>query len=153
MTTTFAGVAQLASRVGDHLGHSQWIEVDQQRIDRFGDATGDRPGNDATLGRSAPGGPDDTTVAQCYLALSLIPYLAPLVYRVEGVRMSVNYGCERVRFPGPVLSGARVRLGAQLLEVGPVAPDGHQVRMGFTVEVEGSPKPACVAEVLFRYYD
>ena len=94
------------------------------------------------------GGP----IAHGYLTLALGPRLAPQVTRVEGIKMAVNYGCDKVRFPSPVPVGSRLRLGIELLEVNEIA-GGVQVKERFTFEVEGAAKPACVAENLFRYYE
>ena len=94
------------------------------------------------------GGP----IAHGYLTLSLGPALAPQIMRVEGIKMGVNYGCAKVRFPSPVPVGSKLRLGAELTNVEDI-PGGVQVYMTFTFEVEGAPKPSCVSEIIFRYYE
>ena len=94
------------------------------------------------------GGP----IAHGYLTLSLGPVLVPQVVRVDGIKMGVNYGCEKVRFPSPVPVGASLRVGVELVEVTDI-PGGCQVQMRFTFECEGAAKPSCVSENLFRYYE
>jgi acyl dehydratase len=103
--------------------------------------------------RAAAESPFGGPIAHGYLTLSLGPVLMPSILAVTGVRMGVNYGCGKVRFPSPVPVGSRLRLGAQLDAVEDLPGDGAQVHMTFTYEVEGAAKPACVAEIIFRYYE
>ncbi|MEV0695451.1 MaoC family dehydratase [Streptomyces sp. NPDC050388] len=142
----FNGIAELEQAVGRHLGHSAWRTVTQERIDRFADATGDHQWIHVDAGRAAAG-PFGTTIAHGYLTLSLVPELAGEVYRVDGLAMSVNYGCNKVRFPSPVPAGSRVRAGVELLSVVP-GPKGAQAVARVTVEREGGDKPVCVAETV-----
>ena len=147
----FDDPAALAAAAGEHLGHSDWVQVDQARIDAFAAATGDNQWIHVDAARAAAG-PFGGTVAHGYLTLSLIPALSWQIYRVEGVRMGVNYGLDRVRFPAPLVAGSRVRAGIQLLTVTPVAGDALQIAAEVTVEREGGGKPICVAHTLSRVY-
>jgi len=142
---------QLHDKVGSHLGFSDWHEVTQQQVDLFADATGDHQWIHTDPER-AKDGPFGTTIAHGYLTLALLPLLLGEVLSIEGPRYAVNYGLNRLRFPAPVPTGSRLRLGATLTSLEPV-PGGHQAVLSCTYEVEGSAKPACVADVVFRYYD
>jgi acyl dehydratase len=150
-SATVLGLSDLAGNVGKHLGYSDWHVIDQAQIQRFADATGDHQWIHLDEER-AKAGPFGTTIAHGYLTLSLAPIFIFQVLRVEGARMVVNYGLNKVRFPSPVPSGSRVRFGAELSGVEPVK-GGVQVILTATFEIEGSEKPACVAEILFRYYE
>jgi len=150
LPTTIHGVDELERMVGAHLGYSDYLVIDQERIDRFADATGDHQWIHVDSVRAAEG-PFGTTIAHGYLTLSLVPMLLSQVLHVEGVAHGVNYGCNRVRFPSPVPVGAEVRAGASLESVEAV-PGGVQVVLDVTVEVRGAAKPACAAQVVFRYY-
>jgi acyl dehydratase len=143
------GVDGLEALVGRHVGDSDWLEITQERVQGFADATGDHQWIHVDPER-AKAGPFGGPIAHGYLTLSLVSYLLPQVWQVEGFAMGVNYGLERLRFPSPVPVGARVRLGADLAEVTPVA-GGVQVAVDLTVEVDGGTKPALVARGLFRY--
>ncbi|MGH8874227.1 MAG: MaoC family dehydratase [Acidimicrobiia bacterium] len=148
--TTFDGVDALQGRVGEHLGYSEWIEISQERVNRFADATDDHQWIhvDPELARAGPfGGP----IAHGYLTLSLAVPLVGQIIDVQGVRMGINYGANRVRFPAPVPVGSRLRAGATLVGVEDV-PGGAQVSLDVTFEIEGSERPACVAQVVYRYY-
>ena len=142
----FSGLDDLTAAVGSHLGFSQWHEVTQPQVDLFADATGDHQWIHVDPERAAQG-PFGTTIAHGFLTLSLAPMLSAEVYRLDGVAMGVNYGCNRVRFPAPVKVGTRVRGGVELLSVEP-ASMGRQVTTRITVEVEDSDKPACVVELV-----
>jgi acyl dehydratase len=135
---------------GDTYGPTSWIEVPQERIDAFADATGDRQWIHVDRERAAAG-PFGTTIAHGYLTLSLLPVMSyEVVPRQEG-GMAVNYGLNRVRFPAPVPSGSRVR-GMFRVESVEESDWGFQATMTATVEREGGDKPVCVAELVFRYY-
>ena len=151
MTTTVNGIDGLKALVGKHLGHSDYVEITQDRVNRFADATGDHQWIHVDPERAKKESPFGGPIAHGYLTLSLGPMLAPQIMRVDGISMAVNYGCEKVRFPSPVPVGSKLRLGAELLSVDDIA-GGAQVTMRFTYEVEGAPKPSCVADVVFRYY-
>ncbi|CAL9285103.1 MULTISPECIES: MaoC family dehydratase [unclassified Streptomyces] len=146
----FTSVDELRAAVGERLGYSDWLEVDQKRVDLFADATGDHQWIHVDRERAAEG-PFGTTIAHGYLTLSLLPVLVPQVMRVDGVRMGVNYGTNKVRFPAPVPVGSRLRATALVKAVEDV-PDGVQLTALVTVEREGGDKPVCVAESVSRFY-
>jgi acyl dehydratase len=148
---TVLELADLAGHVGKHLGPSEWRLIDQEQINRFAEATGDHQWIHLDAER-AKSGPFGTTIAHGYLTLSLTPIFISQLLQVEGASMVVNYGLNRVRFPAPVPSGSRVRFGAELSSVEEVK-GGVQVILAGTFELEGSDKPACVAEIVFRYYE
>jgi acyl dehydratase len=150
MTTTIDGIDGLKSRVGEHLGYSEWHEVTQEQINLFADATGDHQWIHVDVER-AKSGPFGAPIAHGYLTLSLTPTLLTEAFNVTGISMGINYGLNKLRFPSPVPVGSKVRLGVELAHVEDT-PGGAQVSLGVTYEVEGAAKPACVAEVLFRYY-
>jgi acyl dehydratase len=157
MTVVLTDVAQrvvaiedLASLAGERIGVSRWHRVTQAQVDRFADATGDHQWIHVDPERARTG-PFGTTVAHGYLTLSLAPMLLWGVLEVTGAREMVNYGIGKVRFPTPVPTGARVRMAVDLTAVQQTA-GWVQATFGLTFEVEGVHKPACVAEILFRYY-
>ena len=152
MTVVFSNADELIVAEGRDLGVTDWVEIRQQRIDQFADATGDHQWIHVDPERAKAESPFGGPIAHGYLTLSLGPVLAPQIMRVEGVKMGVNYGCAKVRFPSPVPVGAKLRLGAELTNVEDI-PGGAQVYMTFTFEVEGAPKPSCVSEIIFRYYE
>jgi acyl dehydratase len=147
MVTDIAG---LKGQVGEHLGYTEWREIDQDRVNLFADATDDHQWIHVDPERSASG-PFGGTIAHGYLTLSLAAPLMSELIEVEGVSMGINYGLDRVRFPAPVPVGSRIRAGGEIAEVTDV-PGGVQAKLVITFEVEGGEKPACVAEVLVRYY-
>jgi acyl dehydratase len=144
------GVEGVEALAGQHVGESDWLEITQDRVQGFADATGDHQWIHVDPER-AKAGPFGGPIAHGYLTLSLVSHLLPRVWQVEGFGMGVNYGLERLRFPAPVPVGSRVRLRADLAEVQPLE-SGVQVAMDLAVEVEGGAKPALVARGLFRYY-
>ena len=148
--TTFDSVEALKAAVGNHLGHSEWMEITQDRVDRFADATDDHQfiHVDPEAAAQTPFG---GTIAHGYLTLSLVVPLVSQIYRVDGVRMGVNYGTNKVRFPAPVPVGSKIRAGAELASVSDV-PGGVQVELTVTIETEGGTKPVCVAETVSRLY-
>ena len=146
------GIAGLKELVGTHLGYSEWLEITQERVNTFADATGDHQWIHIDPER-AKDGPFGGTIAHGYLTLSLGPALMPTIATVTGVLMGVNYGMDKVRFVSPVPVGANLRLGAELTKVDDLPGNGAQVYMTFTFETEGSAKPSCVAEIIFRYYE
>ncbi|MFI0966852.1 MaoC family dehydratase [Streptomyces sp. NPDC021080] len=147
---TFATVEELRGAVGEQLGHTDWVEIEQKRIDLFAEATGDHQWIHVDPEKAAAG-PFGTTIAHGYLTLSLLPLFGPQLIAVEGVKMGVNYGTNKVRFPAPVPVGSRLRATATITAVDDV-PGGVQVSVAFTVEREGGDKPVCVAESVSRYY-
>ncbi|QFZ17692.1 MaoC family dehydratase [Saccharothrix syringae] len=142
----FANLDEFAATKGEHLGFGEWHEVTQDEINLFADATGDHQWIHVDLEKAAAG-PFGAPVAHGYLTLSLIPMLVRDVYTVQGLKMGVNYGLNKVRFPSPVVVGSRVRAGAELVEVADVA-QGKQAVVRVTVEIDGNPKPGCVAETV-----
>ncbi len=144
------GVEGLKSAVGEHLGYSEYMEITQERVNQFAEATGDHQWIHVD-GERAKSGPFGGPIAHGYLTLSLGPALYPTVVRIEGFSMGVNYGANKVRFPSPVPVGARLRLGVKLVQVEEIT-GGVQTTMEFTFECEGAPKPSCVAEIIFRSY-
>ncbi|WP_158842691.1 MaoC family dehydratase [Saccharothrix deserti] len=142
----FANLDELAAAKGEHLGHGGWHEITQAEINLFADATGDHQWIHVDLEKAARG-PFGAPVAHGYLTLSLIPMLVRDIYTVQGLSMGVNYGLNKVRFPSPVVVGSRVRAGAELAEITDV-PQGKQAVVKVTVEIEGNPKPGCVAETV-----
>ena len=149
MTTVFDSPDDLAAAVGNHLGHSEWVEVDQTRINQFAEATGDHQWIHVNSERAATG-PFGATIAHGYLTLSMTNQFLPEIVRVEGISMGINYGTEKVRFPSPVLVGSRIRAGGELVSVDEVA-GGIQTVIRLTVEVEGSDRPACVVDSVSRF--
>ncbi|MEJ7628058.1 MAG: MaoC family dehydratase [Nocardioidaceae bacterium] len=149
--TRFTSLDEISASVGRPLGHSEWVLVDQQRIDGFAEATGDRQWIHVDPERAA-GGPFGATIAHGYLTLSLVPALVASLVDYSGWGVKINYGSNKVRFPAPVLVGSRVRVAATVSSVDESAA-GVQVTLQVTVEVEdagGVPaaKPALVAEIL-----
>ena len=140
----------MALRVGDEFGPSSWIEVPQERIQAFADATGDHQWIHVDPERGAAG-PFGTTIAHGYLTLSLLPSMSYEVVPRQDGGMALNYGLDRVRFPAPVPSGSRVR-GTFRVDSVDHADWGYQTTMTATVEREGGDKPVCVAALVFRYY-
>jgi len=142
----FQGIDELEASVGTHLGHSAWHEITQDQVQMFADATGDHQWIHLDVEKAAAG-PFGTTIAHGFLTLSLLPMLAEEVYRIEGVKMGVNYGADKLRFPSPVPVGSRVRAGVELTAVKPSSL-GYQVATRVTIEREGGDKPACVVDML-----
>ena len=136
--------------IGKELGPSGWLEVTQARIDAFAEATGDHQWIHTDPARAA-GGPFGATVAHGFLTLSLLPVLFETGFAVDDVRMGVNYGLNRVRFPAPVHAGSRVR-GRFTLRAFEALEGGAQLTVESVIELEGSTKPACVAESVSRRY-
>lgn len=147
---TFTSADELKAAVGEQLGYTDWLEIDQKRIDLFAEATGDHQWIHVDPEKAAAG-PFKKTIAHGYLTLSLLPLFGPQLMRVEGAKMGVNYGTNKVRFPAPVPVGSRLRATAKVTGVEDVQ-GGVQVSVAFTVEREGGDKPVCVAESVARYY-
>ncbi|MEU6849466.1 MaoC family dehydratase [Actinacidiphila alni] len=146
----FASPDELRAAVGEQLGRTEWLEIDQKRIDLFAEATGDHQWIHVDPDKAALG-PFGATIAHGFLTLSLIPSLTPQLMRVEGVRMGVNYGVNKVRFPAPVPVGSRLRATAEIADVSE-AGGGIQLTTKVTIEREGGDKPVCVAETVARFY-
>jgi acyl dehydratase len=149
MGTVFADPDAVLKAVGQHLGHTDWMVVDQDRINRFADATGDHQWIHVDP-EKAKDGPFGAPIAHGYLTLSLTNLFLPQLITVEKLSMGINYGVNKVRFPTPVPAGSRIRAGAELVE-GEVVAGGVQVVIKITVELEGASKPACIVENVTRY--
>jgi acyl dehydratase len=141
---TFTSVADVEAATGEHLGESEWRTITQEQIDLFADATDDHQWIHVDPER-ATAGPFGATIAHGYLTLSLVSAFSREIFAVEGVRMSINYGLDRVRFLTPVRAGSRVRSSADLLAAVPGAA-GLRITVRHTVEIEGETKPAMVAD-------
>lgn len=146
----FAHLQELAAIVGEALADSDWVSVDQGRIDAFAAATGDAQWIHVDPARAAAG-PFGGTIAHGFLTLSLLPVLRASAFAIDDVRMSVNYGLNRVRFPAPVPAGSRLRARFRLLAFEPLA-DGAQLVVEATLEREGGGKPVCIAEMVSRHH-
>ncbi|HVX17043.1 MAG TPA: MaoC family dehydratase [Acidimicrobiales bacterium] len=151
MTKVLNGIDDLKANVGQHLGYSPSVEVTQEMVNQFAEATGDHQWIHVDVERAKAESPFGGPIAHGYLTLSFGPRLLPQTVRIEGFKLGVNYGADKVRFPSPVPVGAKLRAGVELLDVADVA-GGVQIKLRITFEVEGADKPACVAEVLFRYF-
>jgi len=151
MTTIINGADDLRARVGQHLGYSDWLEITQDRVNQFADSTGDHQWIHVDVER-AKAGPFGGPIAHGFLTLSLAPSMLKDVWQMEGAKMGVNYGLNKVRFPSPVPVGSKVRAGASLKEVTEVGGGAMQLVLEATFEVQGSDKPACVAELVLRYF-
>jgi acyl dehydratase len=146
----FPRLADLERLVGQEIGTSDWLTVDQARIDRFAEATGDDQWIHVDPELAATG-PFGATVAHGFLTLSLLPVLFRTAFAIDDVRMGVNYGLNKVRFPNPVRVGSRVRGHFRLVDAAPI-DGGLQLTVQATIEIEGESKPACVAETVSRRY-
>jgi acyl dehydratase len=140
---------ELTASTGRELGATDWLTVEQSRIDAFAEATGDRQWIHVDVER-ARCGPFGATIAHGYLVLSLVSLFLPQLIEVRGATMGINYGCDRVRFPSAVRAGSRIRGHGEIVSAEAVA-GGVQVKIRVTVEVEGSDKPGCVADTLSRW--
>ena len=149
--TSVEGVEGVQGLVGQHLGYSDWVEITQEQVNRFADATGDHQWIHVDPERAKRESPFGGPIAHGYLTLSLIPSLLPQIVEISGFRMGVNYGTEKVRFPSPVPVGSRIRAGATLDSATPF-DGGIQMVVTVTVEVEGASKPSLVATTLTRRY-
>jgi acyl dehydratase len=142
---------EIKAAEGTELGVSTWLEISQERIDMFADATGDHQWIHVDPHKAATG-PFGATVAHGYLTLSLIPFLGAQAFAFAGETARVNYGLDRVRFMAPVRVGSRIRDRVVLSKVNDIER-GQQVQLTHTIEIEGSEKPACVAEAIVLLMD
>ncbi len=147
---TFDKLNDMQALVGQHLGDSDWISIEQERIDLFAQATGDHQWIHVDPARAAAG-PFGTTIAHGFLTLSLLPEMTASAFAIADVRMGVNYGLNRVRFTAPVPVGSRLRGRIKLLSFD-VIEGGAQLTVEVSVEREGSAKPVCIAESISRRY-
>lgn len=151
MKKTFRSYSEVLAAVGQEIAVTDWIEVTQAQIDQFAQATGDHQWIHTDPVRAAQG-PFGATIAHGFLTLSLLPRFMEQAFDVEGAKMGVNYGLNRVRFPSPVPAGSRLRARLSLAAAEAIEPDGVQMTWLVSVEREGGDKPACVAEALVRSY-
>lgn len=150
MPVTFTSFDELRAAVGRHLGWTDWLEITQERVDRFAEATGDQQWIHVDVERATRESPFGGPIAHSYLTLALTNLLLPDLIAVPAASSGVNYGTGRVRFPAPVPVGARIRAGAALTEAVDV-PGGVQTTITITVEREGTDEPVCVVESLSRW--
>jgi acyl dehydratase len=148
---SYHSVAELEAAVGQEIGPTDWFEIDQQRVNGFADDTEDHQWIHVDPERAAKG-PFGAPVAHGFLTLSLIPYLSSQLRTVDNVAMGVNYGLDRVRFPTPVRVGHRIRARATIQSLDRLSDEAVHLVTRVTIEVEGSDKPACVADMVSRYY-
>ena len=146
------GIEELKTLIGQEVGQSDWVEITQERVNAFADATEDHQWIHLDVERAKTDSPFRTTIAHGFLTLSLLPHFAAQAVKVQGdFKMGINYGLNRLRFPSPVPVGARLRARFTLQAVEDV-PGGAQIAWAVTVEVEGAQKPCLAAEWLVRYY-
>ncbi|WP_329158769.1 MaoC family dehydratase [Streptomyces sp. NBC_01717] len=148
---TATGLDEIKALAGTELGRTEWLEITQERVNTFADATGDHQWIHTDPARAADG-PFGGTIAHGYLTLSLIIPLFNQLLTIQGTSMSINYGLDKVRFPHPVKVGAKVRLHGVVDSVEDVKGNGVEMRLAFTIEIDGADKPACVAQAIFRHY-
>ena len=151
MPHIFNTPAELKASVGRQFGPTDWLRVDQKRIDTFADATGDHQWIHVDPVR-AKAGPYGATIAHGYLTMSLVNLFLPQLIEVRGISMGVNYGLDKVRFPAVVRAGTRIRGTGEMIAVEERPDGGVQSIMRVTVEIEGSDKPACVADTISRWF-
>jgi len=146
----FESPHDLKKAVAKHLGYSEWITMEQERVDQFADATEDHQWIHVDVER-AKTGPFGATIAHGYLTLSLVSFFIPQIFEVRGFEFAVNYGTNKVRFPAPVKVGSRIRGGAEVVSV-ENSKGGVLSVVRVTVEIEGEDRPACIAETVSLYY-
>jgi acyl dehydratase len=150
MTITVNGIEELGALQGQTIGPSDWREVTQEDIDTFADLSRDRQWIHVDVERAKTESPFGTTVAHGNLTLSMIDGFRPELFESTGFKLGVNYGWNKIRFPAPVPAGSRIRASVETLAVDDLGDGWHQITQKWTVEVEGSEKPACVAESVGR---
>jgi acyl dehydratase len=143
---TFTTVTELTAAIGEDLGATDWMTIDQERVNLFADATDDHQWIHVDAEQAAAG-PFGGTIAHGYMTLALIPHLTSQIFATETPGARLNYGLNKVRFPNPVKVGARIRGRASIVSVDAIAA-GHQLTVAYTIEIEGEAKPACVAETV-----
>ncbi|BBZ01495.1 putative enoyl-CoA hydratase 1 [Mycolicibacterium chitae] len=146
----FTSAAELVAAQGEELGSSDWKVITQDAVNLFADATGDHQWIHVDP-EKAKDGPFGSTIAHGYMTLSLLPVLMHDIFAVEGVKLGINYGLNKVRFPSPVPVGAKVRATSTLVKAEDLGDGALQLTVSTTVEIEGGSKPACVAESILRY--
>ena len=151
MTVIFETPAELKDAVGRQLGTSDWLEIDQKRIDLFAEATGDHQWIHVDPER-AKHGPFGTTIAHGYLTQALVNLFLPQIVEVRGTRMGINYGADKLRFPAPVPVGSKLRGKGELIGASDTKDGAVQATVRVTVEIEGGDRPACVIDTISRFY-
>ena len=149
--TVFDSPESILASVGKSLGHGEWTLITQERINKFADATDDHQWIHVEPAR-AKAGPFGACIAHGYLTLSLMAKFLPQLVEVKGMKMGVNYGTDKVRFPAAVKAGARIRPHGEVVAAERTKDGGVQAVIRVTVEIENEPKPACVADTISRYY-
>jgi acyl dehydratase len=145
-------VSALKGFIGQKLGPGEWVTVGQEQIDAFARATGDHQWIHVDVERARRESPFGGPIAHGYLTIALAPVLLPKLVEVQGVRMAVNYGLEKMRLPAPVPAGARVRLTAELKNVRELPSGAAHTTIGLVFEVEGGEKPVCTADAIYLYF-
>jgi acyl dehydratase len=147
----FSTPHELKDCVGESLGETDWLEITQERINTFADATGDHQWIHVDV-EKAKDGPFGAPIAHGYLTASLANYFLPQLLDVQGTSMGVNYGCDKIRFPSPVTVGSKIRGTGALTSVEETKDGGIQAKVTITIEIEGNDRPACVIETISRFY-
>jgi acyl dehydratase len=147
---TFESVDELVAAKGEELGSSDWVTISQEEVNLFADATGDHQWIHVDPEKAATG-PFGTTIAHGFMTLALLPRLMHQIFAVNGVKLGINYGLNKVRFPSPVPVGSKVRATSTLTDTQDVGQGTVQVTVTTVIEIEGAAKPACVAESIVRY--
>ncbi len=148
----FNDLSEIKSAVGSEVGVSDWVEITQERINKFADATGDEQWIHVDPARAAREMPGGKTIAHGLLSLSLIPLFIRGIISVKGLRNTLNYGANKIRYLTPVPVGSRLRARVVILGAEDVPPDALRVTYKVTIELEGGERPACVAEVIGQHY-
>lgn len=144
-------LSEITKHVGEEMGVSEWVLIDQDRVNKFADATGDHQWIHIDVERAKRELPTQGTIAHGYLTLSLIPFLASKISRIDGVSRGINYGSNKVRFTNMVPVGSKVRARSMLIAAEPKGP-GMQLTNEITIEIEGQERPACIAETISVVY-
>jgi acyl dehydratase len=148
----FAGFDEVKAAVGSEVGVSDWVEVGQDRIDQFAAATGDDQWIHVDVARARRELPYGNTIAHGLLTLSLVPLFFRSVLRIDGLKNSLNYGSNRIRYLAPVPAGSRLRGRISIAEAKDAPPAGLRVKYSTTVEIDGGERPACIAETIAVHY-
>ena len=148
----FKDFAEFKAAIGTEVGVSDWIEITQDRIDKFAEATGDEQWIHVDVERAARESPGGTTIAHGLLSLSLIPTFIRSIIGVKGLKNTLNYGANRIRYLSPVPAGSRLRGRVTVMAAEDVRPDALRVIYTVSIEIEGDKRPACVAEVIGQHY-
>ena len=148
----FKDFDEMKKAVGTEVGVSEWAQVTQERIDRFAEATGDEQWIHVDVARAKRELPGRSTIAHGLLTLSLVPQFVRSTIGLEGIKNTLNYGANRIRYLSPVPAGSRLRARTSIVAAEDAPPDGLRVTYGITIEIEGGQRPACVAEMIAIHY-